>query len=329
MNLPLRKLWTEVVQKPAGRLVLFGVVLAIFLAFILTGRRSPAPIATPSVRETPATKATAYSYEQKIPPPTRAQSAPTSTPAASAIARASATPKPPPPIPQAIFATRERSRSELFLPFGRLLRCQLVNTVDSINLATPIIGLVTENVWHDGRLIIPAGCEVHGTAQRAPARDRIGSGREWMLVFQDGREFPLTGFVLDHSPEGEQGDQWGETDGSAGLLGHTMSSDKLAEAKGILAAMISAGAGAFPQTINAISPLTGGITQVQSGGLTDAFSAGVSAGAQVYSERLLDRLDKDPFFVRVPAGTTFYLYVTQSVDLRQAAVPTAQAPSAP
>ena len=61
------------------------------------------------------------------------------------------------------------------------------------------------------------------------------------------------------------------------------------------------------------------MTQIQNGGLTDAFSAGISAGTQIYSQRLLDRLDKDPYFVRVPAGTLFYLYVTQTVDAEKAA----------
>jgi hypothetical protein len=33
-----------------------------------------------------------------------------------------------------------------------------------------------------------------------------------------------------------------------------------------------------------------------------------------------EQTDKDPSYVRVPAGTTFYLYVTQTVDLGKAAV---------
>jgi len=96
-------------------------------------------------------------------------------------------------------------------------------------------------------------------------------------------------------------------------------SDKLGEAKAILASMISAGAGAFPQMTNLISPLTGAATQIQQGGFQDAFAAGVQAGAQIYSQRLLEKLDKDPYYVRVPAGTLFYLYVTQTVDLEKAA----------
>ena len=44
-----------------------------------------------------------------------------------------------------------------------------MNTVDSTNIDTPIIGLVIEDAWNDGRVIIPAGTEVHGLAQKSPS----------------------------------------------------------------------------------------------------------------------------------------------------------------
>ena len=315
----LRKIWTELFQKPAGRLVLFLLAGALILTFILTrkGPRSPEPVNTSVPAQ--ATKATGYSFNEDIPEPTRAKSSNPAQPANDLpVARPAPTPKAPLPIPQTIFATKETPRSENYLPFGRLLRCELVNTVDSTNIETPIIGLIIEDVWHDGRLILPAGTEVHGVAQKAAARERIGSERKWTLVFHDGRELPLSGTVLDYAPDGTNPDAWGETDGSAGLRGYMIASDKYAEAKAILASMISAGAGAFPATTNIISPLTGGVTQVQDGGMTDAISAGIQAGGQIYSQRLLEQLERDPYYVRVPAGTLFYLYVTQTVDIAQA-----------
>ena len=205
------------------------------------------------------------------------------------------------------------------LPYGRLLRCELVNTVDSTNIDTPIIGLVIEDAWNDGRLIIPAGTEVHKVAQKSAVRERIGSDRQWFLVFQDGRELPVSGTVLDYAPDPKKPNAWNESDGSAGLRGFFVKSDKYAEAKAILAAMISAGAGAFPQTTTLLSPL-GGATQINSGGIESAFSAGLQAGGQIYSKRLLEQLEKNPFYVRVPAGATFYLYITQTVDLGKATV---------
>jgi hypothetical protein len=156
-------------------------------------------------------------------------------------------------------------------------------------------------------------------AQKSPVRERIGSDRQWFLVFQDGRELPISGTVLDYAPDPKKPDSWAQSDGSAGLRGFVVKSDKYAEAKAILAAMISAGAGAFPETTTLISPF-GGATQLNNGGFESAFSAGLQAGGQMYSKRLLERLDKDPFYVRVPAGTAFYLYVTQTVDLDKATI---------
>jgi hypothetical protein len=83
--------------------------------------------------------------------------------------------------------------------------------------------------------------------------------------------------------------------------------------------MISAGASAFPQTTTLLSPL-GGATHINGGGIENAFSAGLQAGGQIYSKRLLEQLDKNPYFVRVPAGATFYLHVTQTIDLGKASV---------
>ena len=69
-----------------------------------------------------------------------------------------------------------------YAPFGRLVQCELIVTVDSSSISTPIIGLVTDDIWHDGRLIIPAGTEVHGTAKVDRVRERIASSGNWTFV---------------------------------------------------------------------------------------------------------------------------------------------------
>jgi hypothetical protein len=73
-------------------------------------------------------------------------------------------------------------------------------------MRTPIIGLVTEDVYHEGRLVIPAGTEVHGTAQTDPTRERIASGNHWTLVWHNGDELKLSGVALDREqdPNGYQ-----------------------------------------------------------------------------------------------------------------------------
>jgi hypothetical protein len=49
----------------------------------------------------------------------------------------------------------------------------------------PIVGLLAEDVWHNGRLIIPAGTEIHGATE--VERERMASGNQWTFVWQSGR----------------------------------------------------------------------------------------------------------------------------------------------
>ncbi len=109
-----------------------------------------------------------------------------------------------------------------YAPFGRLIPCALIVTVDSSSIQTPIIGLVTEDIYHNGRLIIPAGTEVHGKAQTDRTRERIASGDNWTLVWSSGEELRLSGIALDREAD-PSGDGWAITDGSAGLRGNSIS----------------------------------------------------------------------------------------------------------
>ncbi len=137
-----------------------------------------------------------------------------------------------------------------FAPFGRLIPCELVITVDSSSIQTPIIGLVTEDIFHHGELIIPAGTEVHGTAQVDRARERIASNGRWTLVWQNGQELNVSGLALDHERDPDTG-TWGITDGSAGLRGRLLKSDNLAEVKLFIASLLSGAAEAFTQKVPA------------------------------------------------------------------------------
>ena len=73
-----------------------------------------------------------------------------------------------------------------YAPAFRLIKCQLVNTVDSSNTTTPIIGLVTDDLWWNGKLIIRANSEVHGVANVDRVRERIASNGEFTFVLNVG-----------------------------------------------------------------------------------------------------------------------------------------------
>jgi hypothetical protein len=86
--------------------------------------------------------------------------------------------------------------------------------------------------------VIPAGTEVHGTAQTDRHRERIASGNNWTLVWQTARNSASKAIALDREFSGDQ-EGWGITDGSAGLRGRILKSDDLAEIKLFAATFLS------------------------------------------------------------------------------------------
>lgn len=200
-----------------------------------------------------------------------------------------------------------------FAPYGRLIQCELVVTVDSSTINTPIIGLVTDDVWHNGRLIVPAGTEVHGAARVDRVRERIASSGRWTLVWQAGEELSLSGIALDREKE-QDTEGWGITDGSAGLRGQLLKSDDLAEIKLFAATFLSGAASGLTEKERTIF----GSQAVPS--LQNAPLTGAQQVLGVYAKQILDTIQRDGFYVRVPAGKQFYLYVTQTLDKKKATI---------
>ena len=220
-------------------------------------------------------------------------------------------------MPISLFAespqTEQKQMGKNYAPFGRLIPCELIVTVDSASIQTPIIGLVTEDIYHNGRLIIPAGTEVHGKAQTDRSRERIASGNSWTLVWSSGEELRLSGIALDREAD-PSGDGWAITDGSAGLRGRVLKSDDMAELKLFAATFLSGAASAFTQTQptiygNQITPT-----------LQNAPLTGAQSVIEAYAKQIYDSIQRDGFYVRVPAGKQFYLYVTQTIDESDAAI---------
>jgi hypothetical protein len=219
----------------------------------------------------------------------------------------------PPPI--CLFADstagspRPKRLSSIYAPFGRLIPCETITTVDSSTLETPIIGLITENVYFGGRLVIPAGTEVHGTAQTDHQRERIGSGTSWTLVWQTGEELQLKAIALDREFDNSTNmSGWSLTDGSAGLRGEIIKTDNLAEIKLFAATFLSGAASALTaQQETVFGP-------INSPTLNNAPFAGAQSVLQTYAQHIYDSIQKDGFYVRVPSGKQFYLYVLQTID---------------
>jgi len=233
-------------------------------------------------------------------------------------------PAPPAPLPISLYHGNEQQTevSDTYAPYGRMIPCETVITIDSAKIETPIIGFVTEDVWHDGKLIIPAGAEVHGKAQVDPSRERIASDNSWILVWRttdrmNGAELPLHGVALDMERNETTG-TWQLTDGSAGLKGDILKTDNWAEIKLFAATFLSAATTGLENTTTSSNALTGQTTQTPLSTPKNAALAGSSAVLNQYAQQILDSIKRDGFYVRVPAGKQFYLYVTQTIDLDNA-----------
>ena len=253
----------------------------------------PAAVATP-----PAAPAPRVAEERKAPEKPRKRHFATLLASYSPVAE----PPPAPPGPPV-----------RFIPFGTLLKCKLVNTVDSANIETPVIAILLEDVWQNGERVIPANTLVHGTAKAGRIRDRVNAAGTWRFVWQDGRELSFSGVALDREYDHEI-DGYGITDGSAGLKGRRMASDDYQELK----MMASAALSGFARGTQNRSETALGTTIT--GSVSNGVREGVGEVFDLYAQRTLKDIEQNGYFVRVPAGKEFYVYVLQNVNPDKAKV---------
>lgn len=324
----------------SGKLMAFGVVFAgVLIIFSTLRQRHTAP----DLATTPLTTNTISSQPEVVqtfmrpmqvfnPPPPKAEPLPSSTSSPSMhsapglpvpVATNSAV-RPLPVVPAhqieslapiSLFAdstvgiVRPKKLSAEYAPFGRLIPCETVITVDSSSMETPIVGLVTENVYYDSKLIIPAGTEVHGMAQTDHQRDRISTSVGWKLVWQDGEEMDLKAIALNREFDDSTNQSgWAITDGSAGLRGEVLKTDNLADIKLFAATFLSGAAAALTEKQETV------FGPVNSPSLNNAPFQGAQAVLQTYAQQIYDSIQKNGFYVRVPSGKQFYLYVLQTID---------------
>lgn len=308
-------------RSPTGALILFLLGLVIVLMLVNSRRPTHERLALVSTK----TSAKSTETTSQVPQTVRRDMVPfdpqNAEPKSEAAPQPAPSKSPNPGLPTLslvaetpiVPSKEEKKLSEDFAPFGRLIPCELVITVDSSSIQTPIVGLVTEDIFHHGELIIPAGTEVHGSAQVDRARERIASNGRWTLVWQNGKELNVSGLALDHELDPDTG-TWGITDGSAGLRGKLLKTDNLAEVKLYIATLLSGAASALTENqVTAFGTLA--LPTLQNAPLQGAQSV-----LDRYAQQILQTIERDGFYVRVPAGKQFYLYVRQTIDGQDAKI---------
>lgn len=234
--------------------------------------------------------------------------------------------EPPPSKPEVISPVRSLPLSLLTVvpaqetktpgaPFGRLVLCETVLTIESNRLETPVIALVTADVWQDGRLVIPAGAEVHGRVSADRARERLAAEGTWTIVWrrgpENGRELAVRGVALDRERDPATG-VWGVHDGSAGLRGEVLRTSDWREVQLFATTFLSAATAALQDTRSATGLL--GEMNLPATTARNASLAGTGAVLHEYAQQIRDAIARDGFYLRIPAGKPFYLYITEAVD---------------
>ena len=219
--------------------------------------------------------------------------------------------------------------SERFAPYGRLIACKMVNTVESGDTDTPLIAVVIEDLWWinakgEKKLIIPAGTEVYGTVNGAkPMRNRLTTGNNFILVWQAtsnmvGFELQLKGVALEKSTHPENRMLAAITDMSAGIPGQVMSNENLSK---FLVYTLAFGQGlAQGYQTNEVYTDSGVTITTQDGTTKNAIARGAETLAQVMLQDVSQMIAKESYYIRVPSGTEFYIFVQQVINLDDAQI---------
>ncbi|MBL9218550.1 MAG: TrbI/VirB10 family protein [Opitutaceae bacterium] len=313
----------DFLTSPTGQVVL---VAAVLLLGVIVAHRygKAAPAALPAAKPAPAAPLPQTLIRGGVKFPAVARPAPPSpSPVPGSVGPTPAPGSKAPVLPLAVFVTAPEAPAApvpTTAPFGRLVPCQTVIALESNRLETPIIGLVTEDVWHDGKCVIPAGTEVHGRAALDRARERIAAQGQWRFVWRtkgadNGLELAVDALVLDREFDGES-HMWGEHDGSAGLRGQVVRTGDDRELKLFAASFLATATSALQD-----SRLTNGLlgeASAPAATARNALLAGTGAILREYAQSMREAIARDGFYLRVPAGKPFYLYVTQTLDRSQA-----------
>ena len=228
-------------QKPAVQMILLLVVVGIAAAAFYFSKQTPKAINAPTTKAgvvippqglVPEEKTVvlggnrvaARGDEQDVqkfyPPPPKKSAPPTLITTTNSGGNKQQQPPPYPKLAHIAAAQVEDfapSPPTLFAPRGTLIKAALVLTLDSSALDTPVLALVTEDVYFNKKLIVPAGTQIISKASTGRTRDRIEIKGSFTFIWTDGREYSISGVALDHErlPDGT----FSITDGSTGVRG--------------------------------------------------------------------------------------------------------------
>jgi hypothetical protein len=221
-----------------------------------------------------------------------------------------------------------------FAPYGRMVKCTLLSTLESFSVPCPLIGRIEEPVYWRGRLILPAGTEVHGTIASANVGGKVGdrarfySGKEWTLVLPrqtEGRGADIVGMELRVSGMMFNADTdeaqlvSGLADWTPGVVAEVIRSNNMDDISLFASTFLSAVAEGLQERQSTAG--YGGTTSIVANTPQNAALHGTAEVLNEYAKRILAEINANGAYARVAGGKRFYLYVQQTILPDEADIP--------
>lgn len=222
------------------------------------------------------------------------------------------TPTPSPtPIPKAEYP-------DYWLPRQIYIPCVTMGWLDSSHMTTPVVLVVTEDVYQRihgiSHLIIPAHSRLMSFAAPGYVRDRVEVKGEWDLLFvNDGTEVKFHGILCDQEYNART-NHYGLEDKSAGIRGYFHQSDQWSFVRNLGGLLLTTGANALVQ-----APST--FLQQGGNGSSSVISNQVPAVAPILNDWIQKIVNpaqlNDTILVSVPHLKPCYVLTTSVVEVRR------------
>lgn len=197
-----------------------------------------------------------------------------------------------------VFDNTKDYQTDWVLPLGSMVKCLLIHNIVTNNFEAPVIAQVWEDFYFNGKLLLPFGTRIYGTASVGKERDRV-KVKFNNIVFQDGKTIKIDAIGLSK-------------DGSGGLTGTIIDESTKKTLIGMAMNLLSGMALGFQQTTtNALT----GMDQVEVNS-RNALLNGVSNTFQKQAQQVQSEIENSKGFCIVLAGSDLVVYFQNEADIQ-------------
>ena len=196
-----------------------------------------------------------------------------------------------------VFDDTKDYQSNWVIPLGSMVKCLLIHNIVTNNFEAPVIAQVWEDFYFDGKLLLPFGARIYGTATAGRQRDRVTVVFH-DIVFQDGKDIKINAIGLSQ-------------DGSGGLTGTVIDDGTKKTIIAMAMNLLSGIALGFQQTnTNAIT----GLSQVEANSRNALFN-GVANTFQKQAQQTQNDIENSKGYAIVLAGSELVVYFEKEADI--------------